>query len=148
MAQLFGLARLGRDAEVRYTQGGDAVAGLALAFSYGKKGADGNRPTQWLDASLWGQRAESLASFLTKGTALSVTVDDVHIETYDRNGGGQGFRLVGRVSSLEFAGGGQQQQTQQQTQRQAPPTRPAPQRPPAPQPSGGDFADMDDDIPF
>ncbi|WP_334166294.1 single-stranded DNA-binding protein [Achromobacter mucicolens] len=84
MAQLFGLARIGRDAVVRHTQGGEPVANLALPFAYGKKDADGKRPTQWVDASLWGQRAEALAPYLTVGVKVSVTIDEVHIETYER----------------------------------------------------------------
>lgn len=154
MPQLFGFARLGRDAELRHTTQGDPVAGLALAFNYGKKGADGNRPTQWVEASLWGPRAEALIDYLVKGTGLSVTVDDVHIETYEKNGGaGQGVKLVGRVSNLEFAGGGQQQERQaapQQQQRSAPRPSAARQAPTGnrPAPSAPNFADMDDDIPF
>jgi len=150
MPQLFGFARLGRDAELRHTSQGDAVAGLALAFNYGRKGDDGNRPTQWVEASLWGARAEALADHLLKGTALCVTVDDVHIETYEKNGGGQGVKLVGRVSSLEFAGGGQQPERQApaQQQRSAPrPSAPRHASRPAPAPAPN-FADMDDDIPF
>ena len=96
MAQLFGLARLGRDAEVRFTQAGKPVATLALAFSYGKK-ENGQRPSQWVDAALWGDRAEALAPYLLKGQQLSVTVDDVHIETFQKNDGTQGHKLTGRV---------------------------------------------------
>ena len=48
----FGLARLGRDAEIRTTSNGEQVATLALAFSYGRKGSDGKRPTQWVDGAL------------------------------------------------------------------------------------------------
>ena len=62
-----GLARIGKDAEVRFTPSGAAVANVSLAFTYGKKGDDGKRPTQWVDASLWGQRAESLAPYIKKG---------------------------------------------------------------------------------
>src|SRR5690606_20137916 len=94
MAQLFGMARLGRDAELRYTQDGTAVASLALAFDYGKKGQDGKRPTQWVEASIWRQRAESLAPYLLKGTRLSVVVDDVHVETFQKSDGTQGVKLV------------------------------------------------------
>ena len=60
----YGLARLGRDAELRTTQTGESVARLSLAFSYGKKGADGKRPTEWVEGSLWGQRAQALAPHL------------------------------------------------------------------------------------
>ena len=78
MAHLTGLFRLGRDAEVRYTQGGDAVASLALAYNYGKK-EDGKQPSQWIDASLWGKRAEALTQYLTKGSTISAVLSDVHI---------------------------------------------------------------------
>lgn len=110
---LTGLARLGRNAEVRRTAGGEPVANLALAFNFGRAGADGKRPTQWIEAQLWGQRAEKLAPHLTKGTALDVVLEDPHIETYQGQNG-QGHKLVARVVMLEFAGGGQQQSEQRQ----------------------------------
>ena len=43
MINAFGMARLGRDAELRYTPNGDAVCNLSLAFSYGKKDDSGRR---------------------------------------------------------------------------------------------------------
>ena len=146
MAQLFGLARLGRDAEVRFTQAGKPVATLALAFDYGKK-ENGKRPSQWVDAALWGERAETLAPYLLKGQQLGVTVDDVHIETFQKNDGTQGHKLTGRVSNIEFAGSAPQQnsqaQPQQRPQQQSRPQQAAPQQQPAP-----DYDSFDDDIPF
>jgi single-strand DNA-binding protein len=136
MAALFGLARLGRDAEVRFTQGGEPVASLSLAFNYGKKGADGKRPTQWVDGALWGKRAEALAPYLLKGTLLAVTVEDIHIEVY-KTQQGEGHKLAGNVTQVELAGGGQ---------AAAPVAAPAPR--PAPRaPQSGGFP-ADDDIPF
>jgi single-strand DNA-binding protein len=142
---MIGLARLGRDIEVRYLPDGKPVGNLALAFNFGKKDESGNRPTQWIDASLWGDRAEKLQSYLTKGTQLSVILSEPHIETYDKREGGQGVKLVARVLELQFASSPQQdgQQRQQAAQRPAPATRPAP----APKPSTG-FDDFDSDIPF
>lgn len=149
MAQMFGMARIGRDVELRYTPQGDAVANVSLAFNYGRKGQDGKMPTQWVDGSLWGQRAEALAQYLTKGTRVAVTLDDVHIETFQARDGSQGHKLAGRISNLEFGSSpqqgnqGQPQQAQQPVQRPAPPPRPAPPQQPA-----ANLADMDDDIPF
>lgn len=139
----YGLARLGRDAEIRYTQGGDAVASLSLAFSYGRKGDDGRRPTQWVDGSLWGKRAEALAPYLTKGSLVVVTLEDVHIETYQGKNG-EGHKLAGRVIDLELAGGGERQEAPA-------PQRAAPQRTqPAPRQAAPAMAfdDMADDVPF
>lgn len=96
-----GLARLGRSAEVRFTPSGDAVCNLSLAVNYGPKGADGNRSTQWIDASLWGKRAEALAPFLVKGSVHCFTLDEVHIEEFEgRNGAG--FKLVARIVDVEL----------------------------------------------
>ncbi|WP_442592528.1 single-stranded DNA-binding protein [Parapusillimonas sp. JC17] len=148
MAQLIGLARLGRDAETRYTPQGDAVTELSLAFTYGKKGQDGNRPTQWVKGSMWGQRGETLAPYLLKGTQVYVVLDEAHIQTFQKQDGGQGVALVGKVSAVEFAsrpeGSGQGQQ--QTSQREAPPRQQ--QRPAAPQAPAANLADLDDDIPF
>jgi single-strand DNA-binding protein len=136
----FGLARIGRDAEVRHTSNGDAVVSLSLAFTYGRKGEDGKRPTQWVDAALWGKRAEALAPYLLKGGQISVTLEDVHIETYQGKNG-EAFKLAGKVMDIELAGGGE---------RQAAPAQHPTARPPvAPAPSGSGFDDIpDDDIPF
>jgi single-strand DNA-binding protein len=128
-----GLARIGKDAEVRYTPGGAAVANVSLAFTYGKKGDDGKRPTQWVDASLWGQRVESLAPYLTKGKQIVAYLEDVHIQTYTKGDGTQASKMAARIADLEFVGGGDQASSQQKPQA-------------APADSG--FDDMDGDIPF
>jgi len=140
MATLIGLFTLGRDAELRTTSGGDQVASLALAYNYGRKGADNKTPSQWVDAALWGDRAGKLIEYLTKGTQFYMQIDDLHVETYPKNDGTQGVKLVGRVGSVEFTRG----------QR---PAAPAPRAPaaaprPAPAKAASGFDDMDDDIPF
>lgn len=137
MAHLYGLARLGRDAELRSTTGGEQVASLSLAFTYGRKGEDGKRPTQWVDGALWGKRAEALTPYLKKGSLVVVTVEDLHIATFKKGDGSEGVKLAGRVIALDLAGGNER--------AAAPPPPPAP----APKPSGGSgFDDMDSDVPF
>jgi len=139
MATLVGLFTLGRDAELRTTSNGDQVASLALAYNYGRKGADGKTPSQWVDAAFWGERAAKLVEYLTKGSQFYIQLDDLHVETYDKRDGGQGVKLVARVGQIEFV----------RAQRPAA----APKAPPAPAPkpaasTGSGFDDMDDDIPF
>lgn len=98
------LARLGRDPEVRYTQSGSPVVALAVAYNYGKKDDTGNRPTQWVDASFFGERAEKIAPYLTKGSQVVLHLDEVHVHTYEKKDGGTGSVLRARVVDLEFAG--------------------------------------------
>ena len=132
----FGLARIGRDVEVRFSPKGEAVANLALAFNYQNKG---EKCTQWIEASFWGKRAESLAPYLRKGGLIAVTVDDVHVETYEGKNG-TGTKLVGRVSDIELAGGAQSAKVAPVAAKEVA------ERKSASASSG--FADMDDDIPF
>lgn len=151
MPTLSDVGRLGRDAEIRYTPGGDAVCNLALACEYGRKGTDGKKPTQWIDATLWGKQAEALAPYLLKGQQLHITIDDAHVETFPKSDGTQGIKLAGRVIVIKFAGSPPQQDQpapQQQSRPQARPqqqSRPAPQQTPQP---AADFDSFDDDIPF
>lgn len=142
MPKMIGMMRLGRDAEVRNLQDGTAVAGLSLAFNYGKADQSGNRPTTWIDASLFGKQAESLAQYLLKGSVHEFTLEGLHIQTFDKRDGGQGTKLAARVLSVEL---GPRPQVAAAAPR-AP--APAPRAPaPAPRASSG-FDDMDDDIPF
>ena len=141
----FGLARIGRDAELRKTQSGESVLNLSLAFSYGRKGDDGRRPTQWVDATMWGKRAEALAPYLQKGGLVSVTLEEVRIETFTGKNG-ESHKLAARVVDIELAGGSKDGSKDGSA-------APAPQRAPAPPratsaPASSGFQDMDDDIPF
>ena len=164
-----GLARLGKDAEVRFTPSGEAVTNLSLAVNYGKRGDDGNRPTQWIDASLWGKQAEALAPFLVRGSVHCFALSDIHIEKFQGKDG-EGHKLVARVDSVELGPRQDAAPQQGQQRQQAPAQRPAPQRqqeqggyrssggrpaPGANQPqrqappqNAGGFDDLDSDIPW
>ena len=134
----FGLARIGNDPILRRTTQDEAVINLALAFSYGKKSDDGKRQTEWVDTSLWGKRAESLELYLKKGGLVFVTLDELHIETYQgRNG--EGKKLVGRLIDIELAGN---------KDSGAPATNQAPVQNRQGSSPAPNFADMDDWIPF
>ena len=134
-----GLARIGKDAEVRFTPGGTAVANVSLAFTYGKKGEDGKRPTQWVDASIWGQRAEPMAPYLLKGKQIVAYLEDVHLQTYTKGDGTQNTKMVARLADLEFVSDNSDHKPTQK-----------PQSAPQSKPQGSGFDDMDNDldIPF
>lgn len=143
--KLIGIARLGRDAEVRYLQSGKAVANLSLAYNYGQKSTDGKRQSQWVDAALWGDQAEKLQQYLIKGTLLNVICRDVHIETYEGKNG-TGAKLVGTVADLEFVP--QKREEGSHAQALSAPLAPRPQQAPSMPPSDASFGDIDDGIPF
>lgn len=58
---------VGKDAEVRVLNDGTNVASFSIADSQGKD------KTIWWNASLWGRKAESLHSYIVKGTKVTVT---------------------------------------------------------------------------
>src|SRR4051812_37531132 len=68
------VGNLGRDAELRYTPGGAAVATLNLATTeaWNDKGGQRQEKTEWHRIVLWGKQAESLQEYLTKGKQLYV----------------------------------------------------------------------------
>lgn len=98
-----GIARLGADAVVRYTADSKPLVDLSLAFNYGKKTAEGGRPTQWINATLWGERAERVAPYLEKGKQLFVVLSDIHVESFEkRDGSGVTSVLKARIDNLEL----------------------------------------------
>jgi len=133
------LFRIGNDPVIRFTQKGDAVLGLSLAYAYGRKGEDGKRPTQWLDGSLWGKQAEALAPYVLKGNQISATLDDLHIEEYEGKNG-KASKLAGRIVNIELVSSGQ-------SERNTAPSKPE-QRQSSAKPMSN-FSDMDDEpLPF
>ena len=68
------VGNLGRDAEVRYTPGGAAVASFSIATTENWTSKDGEKheQTEWHRIVLWGKTAESLQPYLTKGKQIYV----------------------------------------------------------------------------
>ena len=95
---------VGKNAELRRTGNGDAVLGFSVAVDQGKDKNGQKRETKWYDASLWGKRAESLQSYITKGTKLTLQGRPTAREH-------QGKVYMGiAVNDLTFMGGSQRRE--------------------------------------
>lgn len=127
--------RLGRDSELKYTSEGMAYLSLNVAYNYGRRDGEGNRPTQWVQATMWGKQAEALSPHLTKGSGVLLTLEDVHINEYQKSDGSTGSALRGRVIKFEFgmnsprSDSNQQQSAPQPTQQQQQPVQQQVQQP-------------------
>src|SRR5437868_11479710 len=68
------VGNLGRDAELRYTPGGAAVAKFSLATTekWTDKAGSPQERTEWHNIDLWGKQAETLAEYLRKGKQVYV----------------------------------------------------------------------------
>jgi len=104
MMKLIGVGRIGRDVELRYTGSGEPVANISLAWNYGQKDQSGKKPTQWVDATLFGKRAEALAPYRKKGVTLFIDLRDVHVSTFKTKDCTQNSKLTGIIDGVEFAG--------------------------------------------
>jgi single-strand DNA-binding protein len=118
--------QLGKDAEVRHLANGDPVASFSVADSQGK-----DKPTIWWRCSLFGKRAESLAPYLTKGQAVTVSGNVTEREYTDKDGQSRKSMEV-RVNDVALQGG---------KRDEAPRAAPSKQ---AAKPSGTGFDDMED----
>ena len=147
MTQLVGVFRIGKDAEVREVRD-TSVANLALAYNYGKKDNDGKKPTQWIDAAIWGKRAEALEQYLLKGKQVYCILSDVHIETYEKREGGEASKLVATVLDIELIADGNRSSGGDRGERSQERERPRREEKPRQQQRSTNFDDMDDDIPF
>jgi len=67
------IGNLGRDPELRYTQGGQPVCNFSIATTerWGK-GDDRKEKTEWHNVVIWGKRAEVAAEYMKKGSKVYV----------------------------------------------------------------------------
>jgi len=150
--------RIGRDAELRTTQGGMQVLSFAVASS---KKVKGEEKTTWFDCSLFGQRAMSLQPYIVKGGQLVVS-GSIELQTFQKNDGTQGAKIQVFVNDVDLVGGrppavtgNQPQQFQQQQPQQRGGNQGSALQPQQPQGFTGqpaqsaDFTDISEDsIPF
>ena len=103
---------LGSDAELRWTQGGTPVLNFSIAVSERRKnnqtgGYDDY--TNWFDCVLFGNRAEKVSQYLTKGTKVCVE-GHLRFSSWERDGNKRS-KVDVIVEELEFMsrnqGGGQ-----------------------------------------
>ena len=104
------VGNLGRDAELRYTPGGAAVATLNLATTevWNDKNQQRQEKTEWHRVVLWGKQAESLQEYLTKGKQIYVE-GRLQTRQWDDKDGNKRYTTeikADRITLLGGAGGG------------------------------------------
>lgn len=131
---------IGRDCELRVTPNGKSIATFPLPV---KQGYGDHEKTSWVSCKLFGNTAEKLTQYLTKGTKVTVSGEFV-LEKWNAQDGTERSAPVIIVRDVDFGGNSssngqannQAQQRPQQNQQQASPQY---NEPPM---------DFDDDIPF
>lgn len=100
------IGNLGRDPELRYTQGGQAVCNFTLATNEQWRDRDGNNQerTEWHRIVVWGKSAENCAQYLQKGRSVFVEGRLQTREWEDKEGQKRRTTEI-NAQSVQFLGG-------------------------------------------
>lgn len=149
MAAITLVGRLTRDAELKYTNAGDAICHFSIATDTRvKKGSEYvDEPSFW-DVDLWGKRGESINQYLTKGKLVAVS-GSARIERWEQDGQPRSKVKV-NASDVQLLGSKSEGRQQGDNDAQYEAHRDAQQHagkqgPAAQAPASDDFSD---DIPF
>src|SRR5580765_7212815 len=101
------VGNLGRDAELRYTPGGAAVATINMATTevWNDKAGQRQEKTEWHRVILWGKSAESLSEYLTKGKQIYIE-GRLQTRQWDDKDGNKRYTTEIRSDRVVLLGGG------------------------------------------
>lgn len=116
--------RLTADPELRHTAQGTAITSFTLASDTGRKNANGDRSTNFIDCVAWRSQAEFACKYLGKGR-LVIVDGELSSRTYEDKEGNRRKAVEITVRNIHFSDSKKDGQSGGQ------------------QPQGGDFADPD-----
>ncbi len=95
---------LGRDPELRATSSGTQVLGFSICVNDRvKRGDRWEDAPNWLDACMFGQRAESVAKYLSKGAHVTVA-GKLRQRTWEAKDGSKRSRVEIVCEDIDFSG--------------------------------------------
>lgn len=95
------MGRLTRDPELKRTQNDTAVASFTLALDRDRKGANGERQTDFIDCVAWGKQAEFVKQWFTKGM-MAVVVGRIQSRTWEDKNGNKRKSIEVYVAEMNF----------------------------------------------
>jgi single-strand DNA-binding protein len=93
------LGRLGKDAELKYSSEGKPRLSFSVATDYGR---GDKKETEWTDCVQFGDSAENLAQYLSKGKQVLVE-GRLRTRSWEKDGA-KHYRTEVIVGHIEFAG--------------------------------------------
>lgn len=99
------LGNLGKDPEIRYSQGGTAVGNFSLATTERRKGADGQWAdhTEWHNIRVFGRQAELSGQYLQKGSTVYIE-GRIQTRKWQDKEGGNRYTTEILVNDIQFLG--------------------------------------------
>ena len=101
------IGNLGRDPELRYTQGNNAVATLSIATArsyFNKTTNERVEETEWHRVTLWGKDAENAQKYLTKGRQVYVE-GRLQTRKYEDKDGVTKYQTDVVAETIQYLGG-------------------------------------------
>lgn len=96
---------VGRDPEMKFTQGGTAVLKFSVAINERRKvGEKWEDQVEWVNCVAWSKRAEGLAKVLTKGTPVAV-VGKLRTRSWEDKDGNKRYSTEVHVDDVALMGG-------------------------------------------
>lgn len=80
------MGRLAADPQMRQTRSGKSVASFRVAVDRGRKDANGQNQTDWLDVVAWDKTADFVSRYFPKGSMVAVTGRLQSRNYQDKNG--------------------------------------------------------------
>lgn len=80
------MGRLVADPQLRQTASGTSVASFRIACDRGRKDANGQNQTDWLDVVAWDKTADFVSRYFSKGSMIAVTGRLQSRSYQDKNG--------------------------------------------------------------
>jgi single-strand DNA-binding protein len=101
------IGNLGKDPELRYTPGGQAVCDLSVATTdqWTDKGGERKEQTEWHRVVVWGKQAENCSQYLTKGRQVYVE-GRLRTRQWDDKDGNKRYTTEIVAQTVQFLGGG------------------------------------------
>lgn len=100
------IGNLGRDAELKYSQGGSPMLKFSIAVTEKwTKDGEAHEKTEWINFCWFGKRAEKIAAYLTKGKQIYVEGKFTTRKWEDKNGDAR-YSTEVNVNDVQLLGGG------------------------------------------
>ncbi len=101
------IGNLGSDPEVRYTQGGAAVANFNIATNekWTNKQGEPQERTEWHKIVVWGRVAENCGKYLSKGRSVYVE-GSIQTREWDDKDGNKRYTTEVNARTVQFLSGG------------------------------------------
>lgn len=146
------IGNLGRDPETRYLPSGDAVTNISIATTekWRDKGGEQQEHTEWHRVAFFGKTAEIAGEYLKKGSPVYVEGRIRTRKWQDKESGQDRYSteiVADRMQLLGSRGGGGAEPMAREPREPATAGASGGGRA-APKKGGGNFEQMDDDIPF